>query len=449
MTTTQLTAPGARWDAFLDRLGVRTPVARDALLAVTTTAVAVVLSLVSVTLLPDDLAVAPGVRVVVLALITAQSLLLVLRRVRLLLCVVAVVATQVALVVAAPDLSVRSFAPFVVGATVGTALPATRALRVAAATAVVEALASTAAVLLRGGSPGDVLTHASTSLVVWGASALVGVYVATRRSHLVLLQERAEQAERDRDTRVRTAVAGERARLARELHDVAAHHLSGMVVQAAAVERLVERDPDAAREGARWLRDQGRATLDNLRQVVGLLRGDDAPPGAAPLPGVAALPDLVAQARDLGDDVELAQVGHAVPVTPLSDVSLYRIAQQALTNARQHAPGAPVRVLLTHGGDGVELEVTNGRPTRAAHVAAGQRGGAGLAVMRERADLVGGTFDAHATADGGWRVHVRVPVDRDPRDTPVARRPATTDDPRTDGPRTDDATTDDPTEVTA
>lgn len=444
MATPHLTAPGARWDAFLDRLGVRGPLARDALLAATATAVAVVLSLATVALLPGELAVSPTTRLVLLVLVAVQSAVLVLRRVRLATCVALVVATQVALVATAPDLSVRSFAPFVVGATIGTALPAARALRLAAGTAVVEAGASVVAVLVRGGTALDVTTHVSTSLVVWVASALVGVYVATRRAHLLLLQERADQAERDRDTRVGAAVAAERARLARELHDVAAHHLSGMVVQASAVERLVDRDPAAAREGARWLRDQGRATLDNLRQVVGLLRGDDAPDGAAPLPGLAALPDLVAQARDLGDAVELAQVGHGRDVPPLADVSLYRIAQQALTNARQHAPGAPVRVLVTYDAGHVGVDVTNGPARRSPRVAAGDRGGAGLAVMRERAALVGGEFGAGPADDGGWRVHVRVPVD-DADDAPAGGTE--------DGIRDEDgaraAGPDDGTEVTA
>ncbi|MBO9568180.1 MAG: two-component sensor histidine kinase [Cellulomonas iranensis] len=413
MATTHLTAPGARWDAFLDRCGVRGPVARDALLAATCTVVAVLLSVASVGLLPDELAVSPARRLALLLLIAAQSAALVLRRVRLAACVALVVATQVALVAVAPDLSVRSFAPFVAAATVGTLLPAARALRLAAGAGVAEAALATVAVLVRGGTALDVATHVSTSLAVWLASALVGVYVATRRAHLVLLRERAEQAERDRDTRVHAAVAAERARLARELHDVAAHHLSGMVVQAAAVERLVDRDPDAAREGARWLRDQGRATLDNLRQVVGLLRGDDAPDGTAPLPGLAALPDLVAQARDLGDDVELVVAGDAAPLAPLGDVSLYRIAQQAVTNARQHAPGARVRVRVEHAPGAVVVDVTNGPASRGVRGTRGEHGGAGLAVMRERAALVGGTLDAGPTPDGGWRVHARVPVEAD------------------------------------
>lgn len=412
MATTHLTAPGARWDAALDRLGVRGPLARDALLAGATALVAVALSLVSVTLLPDDLAVAPTAGALVLALVAAQSLVVVLRRVQLAVCVVAVVATQVAIVAVAPDLSVRSFAPFVVAATLGTTLPAGRALRVATAAALTEGALSAVAVLLRGGTALDIGTHASTSLVVWGASALVGVYVATRRAHLVLLRERAEQAEQERDARVRAAVHDERARLARELHDVAAHHLSGMVVQAAAVERLVGRDPDAARAGAAWLRDQGRETLGNLRQVVGLLRGTDAPDGTAPVPGLAALGLLVRDARAVGADVELAEVGHGAPLPPLADVSVYRVAQQALTNARQHAPGAPVRVLVEHGPDAVQLVVTNGPATVPASGAPG--GGAGLAVMRERAALVGGSLDAGPADDGGWRVRLRVPVDRTP-----------------------------------
>lgn len=415
-------APEAWWAQRLSRLGVRGPRARDALLAVVVAVLMLAVAVATIGLAPADVDPDPAAVPWVLALVVVQSLAIALRRVRLPLAVAVTVATQVALVALAPELSVRTLAPFVVAATIGTTLPAGRALRWAVVVAGVEAAGTSAAVAVLGAGGEAVLQHAVSALVVWVASTLVGTYLATRREHLRLVQERAADLERERDARVRTAVADERARLARELHDVAAHHLSGMVVQAAAVERLVGRDPDAARAGAVWLRDQGRETLDNLRQVVGLLRGDDAPDGTAPVPGLAALGDLVRGARDLGDTVELAETGDRVPLPPLADVSLYRVAQQSLTNARQHAPGAPVRVRVEHAAGAVVLEVVNDAPTRVARPARGERGGSGLAVMRERAALVGGVLDAGPADDGGWRVRLRVPAHDVPGDVRVDGR---------------------------
>lgn len=411
METARVVVPEAWWAQGLSRLGARGPATSDLLLAVVVAVLMAGIAVLTVTAAAEDV---PGARAVlpwIVVVVVVQSLALALRRVRLGVCLALVVGAQVVLTVLAPDVSVRALAAVIAGATIGTSLPAGRALRVAGAVALVEAAGCTVAVTVRGAGGDAVLQHGASSLILWGASVLAGTYLATRRDHLRLVQERAAQLERERDARVRVAVADERARLARELHDVAAHHLSGMVVQAAAVERLVGRDPDAARAGAVWLRDQGRATLDNLRQVVGLLRGDDAPDGTAPVPGLAALGDLVRDARALGDEVELVEAGDGPPLPPLADVSLYRVAQQSLTNARQHAPGARVRVLVEHVPGSVVLEVTNGPAQGATSPARGSHGGAGLAVMRERAALVGARLSTGPTDDGGWRVLLRLPVD--------------------------------------
>ena len=432
METTRAVDPEAWWAERLPRLGARGPVARDVLLAVVVAVLMAGVALLTMTAAADEVPDAAAVTPWIVLVVVVQSLALAVRRAHLGACLAVVAIAQVVLVAVAPDVSVRALAPVIAGATIGTSMAAGRALRVAGAVALAEAAGSTIAVTLRGAGGDAILQHGASSLLIWGAAVLVGTYLATRRDHLRLVQERAAQLERERDARVRSAVAEERARLARELHDVAAHHLSGMVVQAAAVERLVGRDPDAARAGAVWLRDQGRETLDSLRQVVGLLRGDDQQDGTAPVPGVAALPDLVRGARDLGDTVELAEVGApqvGAPPTlpPLADVSVYRVAQQALTNARQHAPGAPVRVRVEHARDAVVLDVANGAPRSAVRPARGERGGAGLAVMRERAALVGGALDAGPTRDGGWRVRLRVPVDGAAHDDGTADEPVDDD----------------------
>ncbi|QGW23793.1 histidine kinase-, DNA gyrase B-, and HSP90-like ATPase family protein [Dietzia sp. DQ12-45-1b] len=429
MRTDQLTAPGAWWDARLTRLGFRRPVARDALLAVTVAVVMAAAVLTAMRYAPADLAPAEGTVTWFVAIVVVQSLALALRRVRLGWCAVLVIATQVGLVALDPEVSVRGIAGIVVAVTLGTMFPAGRALRMAAAATGAESAAVAAVALARGAGIGVTVEHVLSTVAVWIPSVLLGVYLATRRDHLRLVQERADRLERDRDARVRSAVTEERARLARELHDVAAHHLSAMVVQAAAVERLVDRDPDAARTGAVWLRNQGRETLDNLRQMVGLLRedpedtedaGDSAHAGEAggrdglaPVPGVAALDHLARTARALGDRVTVEHVGDPNPLPTLVDVSVFRVAQQAVTNARQHARGTDVTIRVIHEVDGVVLEVHNGPARTPAEPERATRGGAGLAVMRERADLVGGTLEAGATDDGGWRVWLRVPLATD------------------------------------
>lgn len=383
---------------------------RDALLAAATAVVMTALAWATFRLAPPELTPAPGLAGWVLAAVIVQSLALVLRRVAPGTCVAIVVLTHLVLVALVPEASMRTIAVVIVAVTVGSRLPARRALVTALAAAGTEAVLGGAISAARGAGAASVLQHAVSPVAVWGVCVMVGIYLATRRDRLRLLQERAERVERDRDARVRAAVHDERARLARELHDVAAHHLSGMVVQAAAVERLVERDPEAARAGAAWLREQGRETLDNLRRVVGLLREDDGD-SLAPVPGIAALPDLVAAARELGDDVTLEISDAVVALPPLADVSLYRVAQQALSNARQHAPGGPVRVRLTREASAVTLEVANGPAETDRLPDGGERGGAGLAVMRERADLVGGELEVGPTGGGGWRVCLRLPVE--------------------------------------
>lgn len=426
-----------RLDDRLERLGVATVLGRDALLAalvaVGTAAVTLLLpALVPPDLLDAETAARLGERTWGLALVAAaQAGALCLRRVALVRCLVLVVACQVLLVAAAPDETLRGVAPAVAWYTAGVLLPVRRAAALLVAALAAET--GTAVVAAAAGGEPVLVTALLTALggAAAGAPAVaIGQHVATRRRYLALLRAEAAALADQQQERVRAAVAAERSRLARELHDVAAHHLSGMVVQAAAVERLVDRDPAAARRGAAWLRSQGKETLESLRQAVGLLRGsaEDLPDAGAaaraPLPGLASLDDLLAQAREAGDEVRVEPPQHLPLLPPLADASVYRVAQQALTNARQHAPGAPVLLRLALAGPELVLEVVNGAVP--APAAAGGRGslppsppgsgGTGLAVMRERAALVGGQLHAGRTDEGGWRVVLRVRVPSGPED---------------------------------
>lgn len=242
---------------------------------------------------------------------------------------------------------------------------------------------------------------------------------------------RQELLRREHGRQLEVALIQERRRLAGELHDVAAHHLAGIVVQAAALERLIDRDPQTARDAAQQLRRQAKETLSGLRSVVGLLRSDEEVEESTP--GLRDLPELVASTRALGVDVELLDggllgdepgdgtthttsggvpSGDAAACMPVlsqrTDTAVFRVAQQSISNALQHAPGAPITVELRRTEDSLELTVLNGPAHRPSTDPGG--GGTGLTVMRERTDAVGGSLHAGPVEGGGWRVRLVLPL---------------------------------------
>lgn len=398
---------------MMERLG--TPFRRDCLL---TAAVAIVtLALFGVGLwlvaVDEEIALSTGQRTAMLVAGGLQALPLCLRRSRPLLCLAATVGCQLVIIAVAPEVAFRGLAVIVAAYTVAARLPVRTAVLSLGAAVLAESVVTVVAAV---SYPAELLPVAATqigsSVLAYGVVGFAGRFVATRRNYLALLREQAAAAVREEEARVRDAVASERSQIARELHDVAAHHLSSMVVQASAVERLVDRDPARARAGAAWIRRQGKETLENLRQVVGLLRDrDPRDEGRHPaLPGLAALDDLIGTARELGTAVESVRVGEPIPLPPLADASMYRVAQQALTNARQHAPGGVVRVRLEYSDRDIVLDVTNDAVAPPSSARAGGQVGTGLVGMRERADLLGAEFTAGPT-EAGWRVRLRVPVD--------------------------------------
>ncbi|HLU29466.1 MAG TPA: histidine kinase [Glycomyces sp.] len=403
------TAAGRRLVDLPARFGARGAFAGDAALALAAAVATFTLFAIMIRLAPTDPAIeltaAEGGAVTAIA--CGQALLLCLRRLRPALCFAAVAACQAAIVAVVPELSANGLGPVIAAYTLG----GLASLRVAIALLAAGTLAVSAAAAAVSRGREDmavvVVNHMTASALLFAVAAFVGVHVAARRRAAAAERERAAEAIRAQRALAAAAIAAERSSIARELHDVAAHHLSGMVVQAAAVERLIARDAEAAKAGAAWIRSQGKATLENLRQVVGLLRENDTD-GNAPVPGVSALPALVAEARRLGDDVDFERTGEPSRLPPIADISLYRIAQQSLTNARQHAPGAKVRIRLACEGDDVALEVVNGAASRGEFAEVG-RGGTGLIGMRERADLIGAEFTA-GPAGEGWRVALRLTV---------------------------------------
>lgn len=227
-------------------------------------------------------------------------------------------------------------------------------------------------------------------LVYFGGAFLLGRTIRLRTG-------RAEE-------RVRGAAAAERARMARDLHDVISHSVGVMVVQAGAARVALEEDSVAARRALEQVEATGRQTLDELRRLLGVLRA--AAPERAPQPGLATLGALVEQVRGAGVSVDLVLEGERRPLSPGVELTCYRIVQEALTNVMKHAPEAHARVRVAIGPALLELEIEDdGRANGTADT------GYGLAGMRERAELYGGSVEAAPVPGGGFRVLARLPVE--------------------------------------
>jgi signal transduction histidine kinase len=214
------------------------------------------------------------------------------------------------------------------------------------------------------------------------------------------LDQRARRLDRERALAGQVATGEERARIARELHDVVAHGVSVMVVQAGAGRTLIERDPHRAQEAMRAVEAAGREALGELRRLLGVL-GEEGGAGIAPQPGLDQLPDLVGRMRDAGLRVEVRVEGDPRPLPPGVDLSAYRVVQEALTNILKHASGSTAAVTLRHAEDGLEIEVINGDGTA---MPGATGAGRGLVGMRERVAMHGGELAAGPLPDGGFQV---------------------------------------------
>ena len=349
--------------------------------------------------------------------LAAEGLALVLWRSRPLVCQALVWSAEVATSLLLPAGYVASgYGQLVVSFSMGMRFP----LRRTAAALTALSLAYSAVDNWR--DPPEQWQLAMTRVLVTLAACLLpmlgGAALASSRRYE---HSRQELLRREHGRQLEVALIQERRRLAGELHDVAAHHLAGIVVQAAALERLIDRDPQTARDAAQQLRRQAKETLSGLRSVVGLLRSDAE--AGEPSPGLRDLSELVASTRTLGVDIELldggilssradeADVGDALILSPLADTAVFRVAQQAISNALQHAPGAPITVKVTRLEAALELSVLNGPARRPPTDPGG--GGTGLTVMRERTDAVGGSLQAGPVEGGGWRVRLVLPLARE------------------------------------
>jgi signal transduction histidine kinase len=239
----------------------------------------------------------------------------------------------------------------------------------------------------------------------FGVAFFFVVWYVGRR--LRLREERADQRRRQQADEARRIVAEERTHIARELHDVVAHQVSMMTVQAGAAQAVVAADPERAREAMAAVERAGRQALDELRHLLGVLRPDVERGGLGPQPGLADLSRLVAELGTAGLDIQVTD-GLRTPLPTRVQLSAYRIVQEALTNVLKHGgPGTRTEVRLREDGTGLTIEVIDHAP---AGLARPRTPGHGIIGMRERATLLGGSLETGPRPEGGFRVLARLPL---------------------------------------
>lgn len=244
----------------------------------------------------------------------------------------------------------------------------------------------------------------------------LGCSMRLRRSYEAELTHRAERLERARDVDARAARVEERSRIARELHDVVAHHVSVMTVQAGAARRIIDKDPETARAAMSTIEETGRSALREMRRIVGVLRTDrDAEQGAAalaPQPGIPDVGELIDHVRETGLSVRLSIEGEPRPLPPGVSIAAYRLIQEALTNTLKHAGPQARACVRIHYAPG-ELAVRVEDDGRGLAVLAGTKEGSGhgMVGMHERVALYGGQLRIGPRVGGGFEVRARFPVD--------------------------------------
>ena len=256
-------------------------------------------------------------------------------------------------------------------------------------------------------SPGEIVFHWLVFSVAWGVGN--GLRVAAQRAADSL--RRAVEAEVAAAERAMAAVVEERTRIARELHDVVAHSMSVIVVQAGAAEQLVGEEPDRARDALATIRTTGAEALAEMRRAVAVLRGTDDPGALEPQPGLAQISSLVDDARAGGLEVTVTLDGRRRSLPAGLDLAAYRVVQEALTNVRRHADASHARVHVRYRDDALEVEVEDdGRGGDQAGGLAESGSGHGLVGMRERVGLYGGHLSAAPRPDGGFLVRAVLPL---------------------------------------
>ncbi len=321
-------------------------------------------------------------------------------------CAVVLAANGGCVYVAAPQQA--AFQPFLAlvlcGYSVGSRAEGRRALWVPPVLAV-AAIPMFALAVAAGQDPGNAIPSYVWLIAAWAIGRTVRSW---RRKNLALEQANRE-LDRQRELQAHAAVMVERGRIARELHDVVAHNVSMMVVQAGAAERVLDGDQPHVRQALDVIASTGRQTVDEMRTLLGVLRSDDGLGGLTPQPSLAGIGELVQGVREAGLPVTLRIDGEPCPLSQALDLSAFRIVQEALTNALKHAGPAQAEVIIRYQPAAVELEIqdTGGGGT----VLPGAGQGHGLVGMRERVAMFGGEFTAEPAASGGYLVRALLPLD--------------------------------------
>lgn len=328
-------------------------------------------------------------------LVSAQTLLLLYRRQR----PVEVVVLTTALAVVMIGIGVWLL-PFQVGIALYT-LAASRGRRTAWSIGLVSIAAIALAIAVAGSYTefGDAATRVVFLIAAW----LLGDSIGSRRAYVREIEAKAERLERERETDERRVVAEEQARIARELHDVVAHALSVIVVQAGAAEEVFQINPPLAENAIRSINAAARAALGDLRRVLGVLHNEAE---YEPQPGLARLDSLIDQVRATGLHVALEIEGPLRPLPVTIDLSAYRIIQEALTNTLKHGQAEHARITVRYGTE-LQLEIRDdGRG-----VPPGNHPGHGLTGMQQRAAMLGGTIRTNSPATGGYLVAAQIPLE--------------------------------------
>jgi signal transduction histidine kinase len=261
-----------------------------------------------------------------------------------------------------------------------------------------------------------------TNVLYFGAAWFFGNRAWDGAKERAVLEHRTAMLDRERIRSARQAVSLERLRIARELHDVVAHHVSVMGVQAGAARTVLDLDPAAARAALGVVEDNARSAIDELRGILGTLREPDAEPEAEPQSEAAStvsidrLPDLCAASSQAGVPTRFEAIGEPRPVPKLVSLTLYRVTQEALTNARKYGgPDTRADVRLRYLADAVEIEITNSGSLAVPSPARRRSTGLGHVGMQERVRATGGTLELGPRPRGGYLVRARIPVSPDDR----------------------------------
>jgi signal transduction histidine kinase len=257
------------------------------------------------------------------------------------------------------------------------------------------------------GAGADALNQAYVGILFATVLIALGYLTGTRRR---LTFELVEGRRREQEEQARSTLLEERARIARELHDVVAHHMSVIAVRAETAPFRIPDLPEAVKDDMAETSAIAREALTEMRRLLGVLRGADADPERVPQPGMDRLEGLVAAVQGAGLTVDVRVEGHQRPLPPAVELSAYRILQEALSNALRHAPAAPAAVEVLYEAERLRLRVRNDRPRVPGANPVPGAAGHGIVGMRERVAMLGGTLSARPTSDGGYLVEAVLPL---------------------------------------